>query len=204
MVILHQKTIWFFVGLVLSISLGGCNLSPINTSTLPDQSGNKPISPIQETKILPVQTSPTPGLTKSNQKLNIFLIAGGDNGRHGKRIGCGDSVVPMEVEIAPTTDITTTVKAALNQLFSISDKYVGQSGLYHSLAASHLQIDDISINNGNATIRLTGSLSLSGECDNPRVEAQLEATILQFPQISGASIYLNDKTLNEALSLSGN
>jgi hypothetical protein len=35
-------------------------------------------------------------------RANIYLIAIGDNGLSGKKIGCNDSVVPVEIEIEPT------------------------------------------------------------------------------------------------------
>jgi len=42
---------------------------------------------------------------------------------------------------------------------------------------------------------------LGGECDNPRVEAQLTNTVLQFPSVTSADIFINGKTLAETLSL---
>jgi hypothetical protein len=37
--------------------------------------------------------------------------------------------------------------------------------------------------------------------DNPRVKAQIEETALQFSTVKKVSVYLKDKTLDEALSL---
>ena len=50
-------------------------------------------------------------------------------------------------------------------------------------------------------MRLNGTLQLGGVCDNPRVKAQLEQTALQFPTVKSVKYYINDKTLDEALSL---
>jgi hypothetical protein len=44
-------------------------------------------------------------------------------------------------------------------------------------------------------------MMLGGECDNPRVQAQIENTVLQFSTVTSADIFLNGKTLAEALSL---
>ncbi len=52
-----------------------------------------------------------------------------------------------------------------------------------------------------ATIELTGSFSLAGECDNPRVLAQLRSTALQFSTVKEAVILVNGETLEDALSL---
>ncbi len=107
----------------------------------------------------------------------IFLIAVDDNGKSGKLIGCGDSVIPVQVLIPATQGV---LRAALNALLSIRDPYYGESGLYNSLYQSNLQVGDVTITDGQAVIHLTGTLMLGGECDIPRVEAQLTEIALQF------------------------
>jgi hypothetical protein len=42
---------------------------------------------------------------------------------------------------------------------------------------------------------------MGGECDSPRVQAQLEQTVLQFPSVTDVAIFINGKPLAEALSL---
>ena len=64
-------------------------------------------------------------------------------------------------------------------------------------------MDSLSISNGVASVALSGSLKLGGECDNPRVQAQLEQTVLQFPTVTQAEITINGKPLKDALSLKG-
>jgi hypothetical protein len=148
-------------------------------------------------------TVPQPSATvqaATQNKVKIFLIAVGDGGQTGSAVGCGDSAVPVEVEIQPTQG---TLKAALTRLLSIKDPYYGQSGLYHALYQSDLQVESASINGGKASVYLTGNLSMGGECDTPRVQAQLEQTVLQFPNVTEADIFINGKPLAEALSLKG-
>ena len=79
----------------------------------------------------------------------------------------------------------------------------GESGLYNALYQSDLQVESISLENGKAEIYLTGTMMLGGECDNPRVEAQLKQTALQFSTVQEVSIYINGKLLSEVLSLRG-
>jgi Tol biopolymer transport system component len=146
----------------------------------------------------PGNPSPTAVPTAGPQMVQIFLIAVGDNGVSGDLIGCGDSVVPVQVEIPPTQGV---LKAAFQALLAVKDQFYGQSGLYNSLYQSDLQLESAKIENGKATIRLTGSLQLGGECDNPRVAAQLEQTARQFSTVTDVSIFINDKTLADALSL---
>jgi hypothetical protein len=132
--------------------------------------------------------------------VQIYLIGIEDNGQTGVPVGCGDSAIPVQVDIQPTQGV---LKAALEALLSIKDQYYGQSGLYNALYQSDLQVDSININNGKATVYLSGSLIMGGECDNPRVQAQLEQTVLQFPTVTEADIYVNGKPLSDVLSLKG-
>ena len=130
--------------------------------------------------------------------VQIFLIAVGDNGQTGIPIGCGDSAVSVQVEIPPTQGV---LKAALVALLSNKDQFYGQSGLYNALYQSDLQVDRVSIDNGNASVYLIGSLLMGGECDIPRVQAQLEQTALQFSTVTQAAIFINGKPLADVLSL---
>lgn len=130
--------------------------------------------------------------------VQIFLIAIEDSGRSGKLVGCGDSAVPVQVEIQPTQGV---LRAALDSLLGLKQQFYGESGLYNSLYQSNLQVESVKVENGTAVIHLTGTLMLGGECDNPRVAAQLEETARQFSTVKEVSIFLNDKTLADALSL---
>ena len=163
----------------------------------------EPTLPPTPTDLLPtptdlptLPTSPAP----SQNMFKVFLIAVNDNGQTGAPVGCGDSAVPAQVEITPTTG---TLKAALNALLSIKDQFYGQSGLYNALYQSNLQLESVSIDNGIASVYLSGTLTMGGECDTPRVQAQLEQTILQFPSVTKATIFVNGKPLQDVLSLKG-
>ncbi|HVN53157.1 MAG TPA: GerMN domain-containing protein [Anaerolineaceae bacterium] len=160
------------------------------------------IPPTAEPTEIQAPTQPaataTSGSTGAPQMVQIFLIAVGDEGKAGKKVGCGDSVVPVKVEIQRTQGV---LRAALQALLSKKDQYYGQSGLYNALYQSDLQVGSLAIVNGKAEIHLTGTLKLGGECDNPRVQAQLEETALQFSTVRDTAIFINDRTLAEALSL---
>lgn len=132
-------------------------------------------------------------------RVNIYLIALEDAGRSGPEIGCNDSVVPVEIEIAPTIAPLT---AAMEQLLALEETTYGQSGLHNALAPSDLTVAGINIaDDGTATIALNGTLQLGGVCDNPRVEAQLRQTALQFTTVDEVAITINGTPLEEVLSL---
>ena len=138
--------------------------------------------------------------TVTFSQATIYLIALEDEGQSGEEIGCGDSLVPVTVTFEPTVAPLT---AALEALLSIEEPYYGQSGLYHSLHDSDLTVDGINIVNEQATIALSGELTLGGTCDTPRVEAQLGETALQYSTIESVQITLNGNPLNELLSATG-
>jgi spore germination protein GerM len=139
----------------------------------------------------------TPTPTRSLfTRTNIYLIAIGDAGESGKEIGCGDSVIPVEVEIEPTVAPLT---AALEELLSIEDREYGQSGLYNALYQSELTLDDVRIVDGEAVIELAGTLTIGGVCDEPRVRAQLRETALQYATVEEVSIFINGSPLDEVL-----
>jgi hypothetical protein len=51
------------------------------------------------------------------------------------------------------------------------------------LYQSNLIVDSVMIDSsGAATVNLSGELMLGGVCDVPRVEAQLENAVAQFPR----------------------
>lgn len=131
------------------------------------------------------------------RRTNIHLIALGDNGQSGPLIGCQDSAVPVVVEIEPTVAPMT---AAIRLLLAEKDQFYGQSGLYNVFYQSDLRLDGINLVDGQATIALSGSLTLSGVCDNPRVLAQLEQTALQYSTVDSVDITLNGRPLETVLS----
>ncbi len=130
--------------------------------------------------------------------VQIFLIALEDNGRSGKKIGCDDSIVPVEVETPYTRGM---LRAAMEELLSIRDQYYGQSGLYNALHQSDLQVERVVIEDGVATIDLSGTLMVGGVCDNPRIQAQIEETALQFSTVREVHLFVNDVPLDDLLSL---
>lgn len=134
-------------------------------------------------------------------RVQIYLVAVGDNGQSGPKIGCADSLIAVEREITPTI---APLRAALNELLALKGQQsYGQSGLYNALYQSDLQAGDITIYDGHATIYLFGQFTLNGVCDAPRFQAQLEAIALQFSTVDTVSIFINGQALPDALSLSG-
>jgi hypothetical protein len=126
-----------------------------------------PDSKTTVTGTIPTKFEPSVMSTKK-----VYLIALEDNGKSGPVVGCGDSLVAVELQ-------TNSVQETLQLLLDNHNQWYGQSGLYNALYPSNLSISRWEKIGDVLEIDLTGSLSLGGVCDNPRVKAQLAATIRQ-------------------------
>lgn len=133
-------------------------------------------------------------------RVQLFFVAVGDAGRRGPRIGCDDSLVPVTVEIEPSP---LPVRAAIEELLIAGERPQPQSDLYNALHRSRLQVQNVLIVEGRASIYLTGEHTLGGVCDTPRFEAQITQTAVQFDHVAEAEIFLNRVPLREALRLDG-
>lgn len=195
------------------LALSGCAIAqtgePVTTAASQTPTAqlatlSLPTAPPRETPsatvVLPAATAAVAPATATPQQitLHVFLIAIGDNGISGKKVGCGDSVVPVSIEVPYTTGV---LRASLTALFSLKGRYYGESGLYNSLYQSDLQVQDVLLQGATATVNLAGNLRLGGECDDPRVKAQIEETALQFSTVHEVKVFLNGETLDQALSL---
>jgi hypothetical protein len=167
---------------------------------------NRPVKAVSE--VFDVTTGPTPTPSGDEDegegdlftRTNIYLVAVGDEGENGEEIGCGDSLIPVEVEIEPTIAPMT---AALEELLAIDTREYGQSGLYSALYRSDLTVEGIDIEDREAIIHLSGELVAGGACDTPRIQAQLRQTALQYSTVDEVSIFINGEPLDEVLSQQG-
>lgn len=122
------------------------------------------------------------------QAVKLFFILENGNGQFGKKVGCGDSVVPVVVKTAATS---SPLKAAITELLAVKSETYCQTGLRNSLSQSSLTVEDVSISNKTATIKLTGEYKDGGHCDTPRAQAQMMETAKQFPAVKKVKILVN-------------
>lgn len=142
---------------------------------------------------------PAKALTGSARatKVKVYLVALDDKGKHGKKIGCDDSLVVVNRTVQPTK---APLKAALDMLLSMPQEYT-QGGLQlgNYWKGDNLKVKSVSITRGTATIRITGSVFVAGVCDEPRIIEQIEATAKQFATVKRVRVYVNDTPLKEAI-----
>lgn len=129
----------------------------------------------------------------SNQVL-VYLVAPDAQGG----FGCEDSLVAVTREIGTPG---TPLQAALTELFTLDPAVYEDLGLYNVFDQSDLTVEGATIRDGTATIALAGDLMLGGVCDNPRVQAQIEATATQFDTVDRVEVTVNGELLEDVLSL---
>jgi sporulation and spore germination protein len=133
-------------------------------------------------------------------RVQVFLIAPGDQGRSGRKVGCGDSAVPVEITL-PRRE--PALAGSLHALLALKGEYHEPSGLYNALYASTLELVRIDRQGAEARVYLKGYLELGGDCDNPRLLAELQETALQFSDVSHVQFFLEDKPLPQILAGKG-
>ncbi|MGI5840674.1 MAG: GerMN domain-containing protein [Patescibacteria group bacterium] len=148
-----------------------------------------------------LQTTVTPSPT-TRQTINVYLVRLGGNEddiNNPESFGCGDFLIPIERQIEPTQAV---LEAAFNELLSLKEQFVNRndSRLYNALYQSSLNFDRATVDNGLATVYLTGTLASGGTCDDPRIEEQLTATALQFSTVNETRIFINDESIENVLS----
>jgi len=148
----------------------------------------------------PVHHRVSPRALQTTNSIRIYLVALGDQGKTGIRIGCGDSLIAVRTPVTPTN---APLRVALRLLLASHSRYYGQSGLYNALYQSRLTVAGLQIKNGRAAISLVGMFRLGGVCDSPRLKAQLRRTALQFPTVHSVTILINGVALRKLLSGKG-
>jgi hypothetical protein len=127
-------------------------------------------------------------------EVKVFLIATGDNGKTGKKIGCDDSLVPITRTIKAAS---APLRASIEELLALPREY--DSRLQNYWFGEKLKVRDVAIRGGVATIRITGQLFVAGVCDEPRIESQIRETARQFPAVKRVRVFVNGQTLAQAI-----
>lgn len=103
-------------------------------------------------------------------------------------IGCNDRVAYLRLHREASTD--SVLADALATLFAQKDSNVG--GLYNALWQTTFKVDKINSGDGVTTnVYIKGDPISGGACDNPRIKAQIEATVRRLkPKFR---VFLNGK-----------
>jgi hypothetical protein len=124
------------------------------------------------------------------REVKVYLVAVGDAGKRGRKIGCDDSLVPITRTVKPDG---APLIAAIRELLSMPREYEGGLGNYWQ--GENLKVSGATISRGIATIRITGHVYVAGVCDEPRIEEQIKETARQFPGVRRVKVFVNGRTL---------
>ena len=130
------------------------------------------------------------------QEIKVYLVALGDDGKTGKKIGCGDSLIPVTRSIRKTR---VPLTAALRELLLTPEHPDETPNLANFWKGRNLKVNSVSIRNHTATIRISGEVFVAGVCDIPRIESQIEETARQFPNVRKVKVFMGKRTLAEAI-----
>ncbi len=133
---------------------------------------------------------------ENTQPVKVYLVAVGDDGKTGKKIGCGDSLIAVTHTIKKTTAPLT---AAIRELLLTPQHPDGSPNLENFWKGRNLKVTSVSIRNGTATIRISGEVFVAGICDEPRIQSQIEETARQFPTVKKVKVFIGKRTLAEAI-----
>lgn len=169
----------------------------------PAPSTTKPV-PVVEPSPEPGTSAPEPSATATAVPVAseasgpaVYYVAIDDGGARGVRFGCNDSLVPVRGVAVPGDPLSI----ALGRLLKAGMPVDSDAALYDSLADSSLTFLSGYMSGSTVVVNLSGTLRPGGVCDIPRIQAQLTHTVVSATGASRAEIYINGRTLTEALSV---
>lgn len=131
-------------------------------------------------------------------EVKIYLVALGDNGKNGKKVGCEDSLVPVTRKVPATA---APLKAAILELLADRDPDKKEIDLNLGNYWRGMQLKSVSIEKGTALIHLTGETPrVAGICDYPRITEQIIETAKQFPTVKKVKVFINGKPMDKVIS----
>ena len=130
------------------------------------------------------------------QEATVYVVSTNDGGP----IGCGDTLEPWAVSFPAGHDPIT---GALNALFALENDDLGESGFINTANQPNLTAVSASVENGNATVEITGEYGLGGVCDNPRFIEQIRQTVLEAEGVTTADITVNGTPLDDLFDAEG-
>ena len=130
--------------------------------------------------------------------VSVILIAQMPKDGNARDIGCGNTTKPM---IQKSTFQGDPVEDALKVLLGLTKAGYENGELYNALYQSNLKVQSVETKNDVVTVKLTGKIKLSLECDIPRVKEQLVGTIKAASNAKKIVVFVNDKSLDDTVSL---
>lgn len=140
---------------------------------------------------------PSPARTaERTTSFTLYFVALNPAHPPGEPIGCGDVLVSERRTVSSAAPAESPLEAAVRAQLTATPP----AGTINRLADLHVTLQSVNVAGRRATIVLA-PFPLGGECDNPRVEAQLTRVTGQFHQFDRVEILVGSKTMTQYLSL---
>ena len=137
---------------------------------------------------------PSPADEPVTQTVGVPLIRLGTGD-----LGCNDELVWVQRQVVVNG---APLEAALREALTLDPDMLDQD-LYNALLGTELEIEQVSVVDGTAEMRLRGSIGVGGVCEIPRLEAQLTEVALQFDTVTEVNVWIDGQPLSEVLDLRG-
>ncbi|HEU4666056.1 MAG TPA: hypothetical protein VFS79_00215 [Arthrobacter sp.] len=131
--------------------------------------------------------------------VTAYYVLVDDGGRNGVRFGCNDSLVGIVHASSGEEALPAAIRALLDPPGGALPAHEPEA--YNALSRSRLKFLSGSFDGTTVTVYLAGVLRPGGTCDVPRMEAQLTQTAVAAAGAIRAEIYVNGRSLAEALEL---
>ena len=131
--------------------------------------------------------------------VTAYYVLVDDGGRNGVRFGCNDSLVGIAHASSGEEALPAAIGALLDPSGGALRRHEPEA--YNALSQSRLKFLSGSFDGTTVTVYLAGVLRPGGTCDVPRMEAQLTQTAVAATSAIRAEIYVNGRSLAEALKL---
>ncbi|MFN2213708.1 MAG: hypothetical protein ACK2UE_11615 [Anaerolineales bacterium] len=156
-----------------------------------------------EPDLLPVFTpepTPTqvPSPTQKEKGMRVYLV----NLNTGGPFGCGDGLVYFSTGKQRTDNVGRNIGAALNALFKLKTKYVGE--FYNPVYNAHLYVNGVDVNEqtGNVYVYLAGSIPKPpDECEAKRIHDQVWETVRNVSGYQKVTIRVGTKLLGDLIAV---
>jgi hypothetical protein len=146
----------------------------------------------------PPPPPPPPTETPDLNGLKYFLIAPGAGGP----FGCGDGLVYFYPGINNKGSVEENIKAALNALFKLQTKNLGE--YYNALYNARAKVKGVEFDpaTGHARVNMSGTIPKPKDvCESKRIHAQIWETIRQFSSVKSIEIWIGNVLLGDWLAV---
>jgi hypothetical protein len=135
--------------------------------------------------------------TPAPETAAVYLVRLEDNGESGELIGCGDSLIPIGIDVP--SDLTGNLEGSVAFVVAelIERSKPAAEPHYSALSTANLSVDSVAETTNGVTVALSGDFTLGGVCDNPRFEYQLRETIRSVTGEQPLEITIDGVQLND-------